>query len=174
MEQKELFAHFYQDVYRTCYYMLQNQHDAEDICQEVFIKILQQDYNQIANLKPWILSIAMNVCRNYIRKHSRVFVGQEFFTWLVDKIDPQRVEELIELKDQRDQIALFIHKLKPKIREVIILKYLHECKNEEIASMIKIPLGTVKSRASKGILELRKIMESDYSPNCALIKEVQE
>jgi RNA polymerase sigma factor (sigma-70 family) len=174
MEQKELFEHFYQDVYRTCYYMLKNQHDAEDICQEVFVKILQQDYNQIANLKPWILSIAMNVCRNYIRKRSRVFVGHEFLTWLVDKIDPQKVEEIIEVREQKDQIARFIHKLKPKIREVIILKYLHECKNEEIASMLSIPLGTVKSRASKGILELREIIKSDRSPQCALMKEVQE
>ncbi|WP_051253579.1 RNA polymerase sigma factor [Paenibacillus alginolyticus] len=70
MTDKELFEQFHMDVYRTCYYMLKNQHDAEDVCQEVFIKIFQQDYQTIANLKPWMLNIAMNTCRNFLRKHN--------------------------------------------------------------------------------------------------------
>lgn len=160
MTHKELFEHYHKDVYRTCCYMLKNQHDAEDVCQEVFIKILQQDYKQIANLKPWILSITMNACRNDIRNRSRVFLGTEFLQWVMNKIDPKRVDEQFEEKEQKEQIASYIHKLSPKIREVIVLKYLHELKNEEISHMLSIPLGTVKSRSNKGVHELRGMMET--------------
>ena len=161
MTQKELFDHYHKDVYRTCYYMLKNQHDAEDVCQEVFVKILAQDFNQIISLKPWILSITMNTCRNYIHKRSRIFLGSEFYNWITDKIDPQRVEEQFEQKELREHVAVYIYRLSPKIREVILLKYLHELKNEQISKMLSIPVGTVKSRLNKGILKLRGLMEED-------------
>jgi RNA polymerase sigma factor (sigma-70 family) len=162
MTQKELFEQYHRDVYRTCYYMLKNQHDAEDVCQEVFVKILQQDYDVIANLQPWILSITMNACRNYMRKRSKVFLLSEVSNWFLSKADPQRVEEQVEVQEQREEIAGYLHKLSAKIREVMVLKYLHELKNEEIATMLSIPLGTVKSRANKGILQLRSLMELDH------------
>ncbi|NRF94549.1 RNA polymerase sigma factor [Paenibacillus frigoriresistens] len=172
MEQKELFEHFHKDVYRTCYYMLKNQHDAEDVCQEVFIKIFTQDYEKIVNPKNWMLSIAMNTCRNHIRKHSKISVGHEFMNWITRIIDSQRVEEQVELKEQNEQISDFIHRLNPKIREVILLKYLHELKNEEIAKVLNIPLGTVKSRANKGVLLLRTIMKEKNPSHCTQVKEV--
>jgi RNA polymerase sigma factor (sigma-70 family) len=172
MTEKELFEQFHKDVYRTCYYMLKNQHDAEDVCQEVFIKIFQQDFQKIANLKPWMLSIAMNMCRNYIRKHSRISVGQEFMNWITGIIDSKRVEEQVELKEQKENTVDVIHHLNPKIREVILLKYLHELKNEEIAKVLNIPLGTVKSRANKGIVQLRKMMEDENPFDLMNVKEV--
>ncbi|MFE8702945.1 sigma factor [Cytobacillus sp. FJAT-54145] len=55
MTEKELFFTYHQDIYRTCYYMLQNKQDAEDTCHEIFMKIFQKDYQSIEKLKPWML-----------------------------------------------------------------------------------------------------------------------
>jgi RNA polymerase sigma-70 factor, ECF subfamily len=172
MTEKELFKQFQKDIYRTCYYMLKNQHEAEDVCQEVFIKVFQQDFQKIVNLKPWMLSIAMNTCRNHIRKQSKISLGHEFMIWITRIIDSQRVEEQIESKEQKKHLAELIHRLKPKIREVILLKYLHELKNDEIAKVLDIPVGTVKSRANKGILLLRMMMEEENPVHCMQVKEV--
>jgi RNA polymerase sigma factor (sigma-70 family) len=164
MKPNELFQLYYQDVYRTCYYMLRNCHDAEDVCQDVFFKALQQEYHRITSLKPWILSISMNACRNHIRKHSRVQTGNGIINWLIEAIDPRRVEEQLESKEQKEHLSFHIQRLNPKIREVIVLKYLHELKNEEIAEALRIPLGTVKSRANKGLVQLRMYLTDDPSP----------
>jgi RNA polymerase sigma-70 factor (ECF subfamily) len=172
MTQKELFEHFHNDVYRTCYYMLRNRHDAEDLCQEVFVKVMQEDYNRIANLKAWILSITMNACRNDIRRRSRVSLGSDLMNWLAGRMDPRKVDEQIEEKERRADIALHIRRLRPKTREVIVLKYLHELKYEEIAAMLDIPAGTVKSRAHTGILQLREMMQPDRQAKSGYATEV--
>lgn len=160
MTERELFEAYKLDVYRTCYYMLKNQHDAEDICHEVFIKVLDKDFNSIANLKPWILSIAMNECRNFLKKKSKILLLKDFAGFSKNVKSRQRVEEEVELAEGKEELVHLLSKLKPKLTEVLVLKYLHSLKNEEISRVLNIPVGTVKSRANKGIAILRGKLDS--------------
>jgi RNA polymerase sigma factor (sigma-70 family) len=164
MTEKELFDEFKSNIYRTCYYMLKNQQDAEDVTHEVFIKIFQADYHSIEKLKPWILSIAMNECRNFLKKHSRMVLFADFQLWTKGMKSEEETEDLFEKKELKKELIHFISLLSPKLKEVIILKYMHHQKNEEIASILDIPLGTVKSRANKGLLRLKKLIGEQKSP----------
>ncbi len=157
MTAKELFECYKLDVYRTCYYMLQNQQDAEDLCQEVFVIAIQQDFRRIEKLKPWLLSITMNTCRNYLKRKKRIVLME----WLKQLTDPQQVEESYEAKERLSELQQLLQKLPEHIRSVIVLKYLNQLKNEEIAAVLGIPVGTVKSRCHNGMQQLRNSLRSD-------------
>ena len=77
-EGKELFHTYYKDVFRACYYMVQNKYDAEDLCQDVFAKALCEDFQAIQNQKSWLLSIAMNMSRNYLKNNKRMILRKLF------------------------------------------------------------------------------------------------
>lgn len=159
MNAKEFFDAYKTDVFRTCYYMAQNVQDAEDLCQEVFVKALQQNFQQIEKPKPWLLSITMNICRNYLKRKKRIVL----MDWIWQTAAPERVEDTYEAKERQSELMQILQTLPEKIRSVIILKYLHQLKNEEVAAILQIPEGTVKSRCNKGIQTLRKSMQITYT-----------
>ncbi|KOS00606.1 RNA polymerase sigma factor, partial [Paenibacillus polymyxa] len=64
MTDRELFELYKEQIYYFCYYLMQNQADAEDVCQEVFVKALLADRSKVQDLKSWILRIASNECSN--------------------------------------------------------------------------------------------------------------
>ncbi|MGD8192224.1 RNA polymerase sigma factor [Brevibacillus ginsengisoli] len=156
MNAREFFETYQMDVFRTCYYMLHDYQDAEDLCQDVFVKALQQDFDRIEKPKPWILSITMNMCRNYLKRKKRVLIMER----LKQLIDPRHIEGQYEEKELKGEIQQLLTELPEPIRSVILLKYLHQLKNEEVATILKIPLGTVKSRCNKGLQQLRRKTES--------------
>lgn len=162
MTEKELFDQYKTDIYRTCYYMLKNQQDAEDVAHEVWIKIFQSDYHSIEKLKPWILSISMNECRNFIKKKSRLLLFADF-SFLSKKMGTQEAaEHQVEQNESKKELIQFITMLSPKLKEVILLKYMHQLRNDEVAAILQIPLGTVKSRSNKGLHQLKKLMGEQH------------
>lgn len=152
MTAKEFFETYKMDVFRTCCYMVRNVQDAEDLCQEVFVIALQQDFQQIEKPKPWLLAITMNTCRNFLKRKRRLVLKD----WVLQMIDPQCVDDAFEAKQQTHELARMLAKLPGHLRAVIVLKYFHQLKNEEVAVIMRIPLGTVKSRCHKAIQLLRK------------------
>ncbi|GJM73960.1 hypothetical protein HMSSN036_61760 [Paenibacillus macerans] len=71
MTERELFDCYNKDVYRTCYYMLRNAQDAEDVCHDVFVTVFRQDWQRIEHVRAWIMRITMNHCLNLLRKTGR-------------------------------------------------------------------------------------------------------
>jgi RNA polymerase sigma-70 factor, ECF subfamily len=158
MREKELFEQYKNDIYRTCYYMLKNKQDAEDVAHEVWIKIFQSDYHSIEKIKPWILSISMNECRNFLKRNSRLLLLADF-SLLSKKMGSQEAaEDQAEQMENKRELIYYISLLSPKLKEVILLKYMHQLRNEEVATILQIPLGTVKSRSNKGLIRLKKLM----------------
>jgi RNA polymerase sigma-70 factor, ECF subfamily len=157
---KALFHAYFKDVFRACNYMVQNTHDAEDLCQEVFSKALSEDFKVIQNQKSWLLSISMNMSRNYLKKRKRILLKDTLtnhsFTSLTNNQNFEQIES------QNDLVEL-MNKLPVGIRKVMVLKYVHECKDKEIADILKIPEGTVKSRHFKGKKLLKKYIQADQS-----------
>lgn len=94
MTERELFDSYNKDVYRTCYYMLRNAQDAEDLCHDVFVTVFRQDWRSVEHTRAWILRIAMNQCLNLLKKKagsvkkvSQVQLLQEQTTASVKSVD---------------------------------------------------------------------------------------
>lgn len=137
------------DVLRTALVILKSRELAEDVYQETFLRVCRSfsSYRRESSEKTWITSIAVNICRDYMRSawKKRVVVTEDFFTCASDS----DTEEIIEKRSEKQQLINSIMKLPDKYREIIHLFYYQEMDIKDIANVLKIPGGTVKSRLFK-------------------------
>ncbi|AWB44730.1 RNA polymerase sigma factor [Paenibacillus sp. CAA11] len=162
---RELFEAYKQDVYKLCRYMTNNGTDAEDICQEVFIKALGQDRNRVTEERAWLLRIAANLCRNHYNRKKRGAYKEIRSVFLMRPSMPEQPEDEVVRQEQSDEFAQLLEDLPVKLRTTLTLRYGNGLSLEEVAQILEIPLGTVKSRIHKGLALMRKRMESQESCN---------
>ena len=129
--------------------ILKSKELAEDVYQETFLRVCRSfsSYRRESSEKTWITSIAVNICRDYLRSSwkKRVVVTEDFLTYSSDT----DTEELIEKRNEKKELLEAIMKLPDKYRQIIHLYYYQEMDVKDIASVLKIPGGTVKSRLFK-------------------------
>ncbi|WP_159882269.1 RNA polymerase sigma factor [Paenibacillus puerhi] len=160
MNDRELFQTYRNDVYYLCYYLLQNAADAEDMCQETFVRALQADRSRVESLKPWLLRIAANLCSSHGKRRSQG-TWKEWTSFLLQpKQSHEPAEESVMRQEGERDLERWLGKLPPKLRSVLALRYVSELSHQEIADCLDIPLGTVKSRMSKGMQLLREQLEA--------------
>ena len=130
---------------RKFLFRMGGQDELDDLVQETFIKVFAgyQSFSGKSSLKTWIFSIALNVARDHLRQKKRrqwlsLLSGNEEYHAATGNF----------AKDYADrvEIAKLLSSLAPKLREVIVLYCQEELELQEIASILDIPLGTVKSR----------------------------
>lgn len=142
--------------------MTNRQEDAEDLCQEIFIKVFRQieNFRGYAKLSTWIGSITYNTCVDHLRKSKREVMSDA---------DPMRAVSLASsgvsyIPDNIDRAALkqlvhrIIEKMPMQYRTVITLFYLEEFSYKEIEEITGMPEGTVKSYLNRGREIIRKKM----------------
>ena len=133
----------------------------QDIQQEVYIKIWKNfaRYKDNGKLNCWIKKITINTCKDHLkskqfnRDKKTDFEEKKFIQIKDKKVTP---DNLILLNERRKKIINAIEKLKPKLKEVIILYDIEELTYEEISGKIKCPIGTVKSRIFTARKQLQK------------------
>ena len=161
MTERELFDSYNKDVYRTCYHMLQNAQDAEDVCHDVFITVFRQDWRSVEHIRAWILRIAMNHSLNILRKNrtkrekqEKIQIQHDQDTLAIKSVNTIVMEKAsaVELQEQLNQLP-------DKLLAVVTLRYVGELSMAEIAETLSIPVGTVKSRIHKALKLMRKNME---------------
>jgi RNA polymerase sigma-70 factor (ECF subfamily) len=137
--------------------VIPGQEQAADVLQEVFVTIWKKidlyDENK-GRLFTWMLRLTRNMAINHTRKKNfKVHSKNEDISNYVSVIDQKSNENSsinhIGLRQQ-------VHKLRPEYKDVLELSYFQGFKQEEIAEVLKIPLGTVKTRMRNAIIELRK------------------
>lgn len=139
-------------VYRLALCRLQNPQDAEDVYQETFLRLFQEDADgwDEEHMKAWLLRVAMNLCRDIGRKRkTRSWVPLEE----VAEIPGGSTSEYSELWDA-------VNRLPEKYRLVFHLHYSEWCKTEDIAKILRIPAATVRVRLSRARTILRKELEN--------------
>jgi RNA polymerase sigma-70 factor (ECF subfamily) len=142
------------DVFSLCVKILRHRHDAEDVVQEVFLRVFRSlpQWDSTRPLKPWILGIAVNRCRTWLAKRKRIPEPMEF---LADQPDrPTGADE--DGGELRCAIRKAVDGLRSDYREVFILFHETGQSYEEIAEVIGRPVGTIKTwlhRARAIILE---------------------
>ena len=154
-------------IYNLCRYMLGNPQDAEDAAQDVFIKAYQnlKHFKPHASLYTWLYRIAINTSIDYRRKRLS-FWGS---LWRDSSREedllnhqPSSIlspEQLYTSKELGKSIQFALQKLSTKLRTILILKEIEGLSYEEIAAILKISIGTVKSRLSRAREEMKKLLK---------------
>lgn len=162
---EELLLKYQDRIYNLCRHMLGNSSDAEDAAQDTFIKAHQKlkDFKPEASLYTWLYRIAVNTCLDYKKRpfFESLFMksdeGEEYIAEAVSK-EPTP-EKLYESKQLRLVLCKSIGKLSLKLRTAIILKEIEGLSYEEIAEVLDVSVGTVKSRISRAREELKALMK---------------
>lgn len=156
---RELFEAYKHDIYKLCRYMTNNGADAEDICQEVFVKALGQDRSRVTEEKAWLLRIAANLCRNHYNRKKRGVLKEIRSVFLIKPPEPKQPEDEVVRQEQSNEFVRLLAELPVKFRAVLTLRYGNGLSLEEVAHILEIPVGTVKSRIHKGLALMRSRME---------------
>lgn len=166
MNDLELFDNYKTAVYRYCLYMLKHKGDAEDICQEVFVKAMLADRNDLCNEKAWLLRIAANECHSLMRRRSRGRLKeQKAFLQTYPLKHRQSVETGYERRETAAEFSVLLQGIKPKFREALLLYYMADLPMAEVGELLDVPVGTVKSRINRGLKALRKLTEEQDLPS---------
>ena len=162
---EELVLKYQDRIYNLCRHMLGNNHDAQDAAQDTFIKAFQnlKKFKPESSLYTWLYRIAVNTCLDYKKRpfFASLFrisdEGEEFI--VEQQSDGPSPERLYESKQTGDALEQSFKHLSPKLRTGIILKEIEGLSYEEIAEVLEISVGTVKSRLSRARDELKKSLK---------------
>ncbi|WP_342507018.1 RNA polymerase sigma factor SigW [Sporosarcina sp. FSL K6-2383] len=166
---EEIVTLFQHRLYQVCYRMLGNVQEAEDIAQEAFVRAYTNihTYDQNRKFSTWLFRIATNLCIDRIRKKKPDYYldaevpGTEGLNMYSRIAAPDELpEEQVEKMEMQERIHYEIGRLPDKYRSVIILRYIEELPLQEISDILKLPLGTVKTRVHRGREALRKQMSN--------------
>ena len=152
---EELYERYATDVLRVCYFYLGDRQKAEDVCQDVFVRLITTSPQlQEGREKAWLLKVALNRCRDLWRGAwlKRVVLGSPAFE-LVPA--PDEIDSLAD----RQEIMQAINQLPTAFKEVILLHYYQGYGISEIAEMMELPEGTISSRLSRGRKKLESILK---------------
>ncbi len=157
----------YQDkVYNLCRHMLGSAHDADDAAQDTFTKAYQNlnNFRPEASFYTWLYRIAVNTCLDYKKRpFFQSIFGSHVEGDNESGIEPvsgePSPEKLYESKQLRYALGTSLGKLSLKLRAVIILKEVEGLSYEQIAGVLDVSIGTVKSRISRAREELKELMK---------------
>ena len=173
---EELVQRYHRRIYNICYRFAGSGDDAQDLTQEVFIKMYRtlSSYDlERGAFMTWVTTVTRNLLVDHFRKTKQ--------DRLTDSLDsaPSEHEDALALSeripDQRPSpdatsqsreagkaVHCALQKLSPDLREAVILRDLQDMDYKEIATVLKVPEGTVKSRINRGRAELARQLQRTY------------
>ena len=164
-----LIQRYQQPVYNLVCRLMNDPSDAADIVQEVFLKVFRniRSFRQGSSLKTWIYRIAVNEAYNHRRwfsRHQRQEVAlapDDGAQAYADSLaDPGRTPfDQAADHETRALVERALENLNPKFRAAVVLRDIEDLSYEEIAAVLDVSLGTVKSRILRGREALRKVLE---------------
>lgn len=138
-----------QDYYKLAYVYMKNREDALDAMQNMIVILYEKIYGlrQEDAFYSWSKTILVNSCKNLLKKNKKLV--------LLDEVE-EVYGETISQKDEEIMLESYLNKLSIKHQEVIKLRYYLDLDYETIADLLKIPVGTVKSRIHIGMKKLKE------------------
>jgi len=165
----KLMSRYKDAIYFMLLKMVNNKNDAEDLTLEAFGKAFKnlQQYSPNYAFSTWLFKIATNNCIDFLRKRRGVYVSIENGQENGDNdppiklrsMEPDPEEKLIRVQ-KAFLMRKIVHRLKPRYRILVELRYFREYSYEEIAQELKLPLGTVKAQLFRAREMLFKMIES--------------
>jgi len=152
-------------VYRTAIAITGDREAANDLLQDVFLR-LHRFVNYVdpnRPLEPWLYRMTANLAYSWVkRNHRGRRILKEVTGWLLGSPSEETPQDLAEEKDDREQVQRALLSLPIQQRVVVVMYYLNDLSLQEIAQTLDVPLGTVKSRLHYGRLTLQHSLELQY------------
>ena len=161
---ENLIREYGNDVLRTAYMYVKDIHTAEDIFQDVFIKVNQKlsTFEGNSSIKTWIIRIAINTAKDFLKSawNRRVVPMMEYQE---DAIISDSDYENVENEDTNRMIMEAVLSLPHKYKDVILSVYYNDMTIAETAEYLNLPEGTIKSRLSRARQKLKDGLEGRVS-----------
>jgi len=148
-------------VFNIAYKFVGRHDQAEDLTQEVFLKLYKSldTFDRRANFQTWLISVSRNLCIDHYRsvRKEREVVNREIDP--AELTPPSNERSAQSVLEQRDRVRLLrraLDKLPPALRTAVLLRDIQELSYQEIAERLALPEGTVKSRINRGRTELAR------------------
>ncbi len=166
---QELLTRYRSAIFGLCYRMTHSAEDARDLAQEVFIKVfsLLDRYDESYAFSSWIFRIATNHCIDHLRRNRLRFLSLDGYTSpdgdqieipIPDK--GARPDRVMELKEAVTKLEEVIADLPPHYKAIILLRHDQELTYEEIATVLDLPLGTVKARIHRARAMVQQMLKT--------------
>ncbi len=165
----KLMSRYKDTIYFMILKMVNNKNDAEDLTLEAFGKAFKNLHQYSPNyaFSTWLFKIATNNCIDFLRKRRGIYVsiennhenGDNDQPIKLRSLEPDPEEKLIRIQ-RAILMRKIVHRLKPRYRILVELRYFREFSYEEIAQELKLPLGTVKAQLFRAREMLFKMIES--------------
>jgi RNA polymerase sigma factor (sigma-70 family) len=163
---EELVRRHSRRIYNVCYRFVGNRTEAEDISQEVFLRVyrtLPSYRSAHGGFATWMTSVTRNLLIDHYRRTKR----ERQTDSLEDKMpvvenkesSARRPDQQALLGELSGQVQTALTKLSPELREAVILRDLQQLEYAEIQQVLAVPEGTVKSRINRGRIELARILQ---------------
>lgn len=146
MDVMYLFHRYRDDVYRLAVSYTRNTAEAEDVCQTVFLKLLENPDITPGKERAWLMQVTANICRDLLRS-----------AWWKRTVPLETLGTIP--RAEIDETALLLQKLPPKYRVVLYLHYYEQYTTQEIAKLLQIPTGTVSTRLRRGREQLKTMLK---------------
>jgi len=157
----DLFEHLYDmycnDLYRFCLFLARDPNTAGDLFQDTWVKAMKKirSYDPQRDFRKWLFTIAANLQKDrwrWVKRWTKLLQGFQH-------VQGPAPEEIAQGKQDKELLYRCLNSLPEKQRIPIVLHYIEGHKLEEIAELLKIPVGTVKSRLHNGKKRLKEMME---------------
>jgi RNA polymerase sigma-70 factor (ECF subfamily) len=167
----QLVLRWERPIYALAYRTIGREEDARDVCQETFLRAFRAlpGFRGQAKFSSWIYRIALNLCRDWIRRERRTGLVQPpedvDLMELAAAAEPsESIEDLVARKDQIRAVERVMALLPEEQRTAIVLKEYHGLTFQEIADVLGCPLSTVKTRLYQGLSVLRRELAKEAGP----------
>jgi RNA polymerase sigma factor (sigma-70 family) len=162
---EQLVQQYEQLAFRVAYLMTREEHEAADAAQDAFLRAYRSlgSFKPSQPFRPWLLRIVTNTALNRIQAAQRRERMTERYTrQLIVENSNLSIEGLAVKREQRQRLLAAVSRLTPDQQALIALRYFLDLPEAEVAAVLNIPRGTVKSRLHRTLAKLREIIQRDY------------
>ena len=175
----QLILRWDRPIYALAYRVIGREEDARDVCQDTFLRAYRAlpGFKGQAKFSSWLYRIALNLCRDWIRRQRRAPVlqmpeGVDPIEMAAEREPAESIETLVARRELSSVVEEAMTLLPEEQRTAIILKEYHGMTFQEIADLQGCPLSTVKTRLYQGLSVLRRHLEKNGQLTPQLVKRV--
>ena len=150
-------------AYNLARHLTRNDHDAEDVVQEAYLRALRYfDAFRGTNARAWLLAIVRHTTYTRRRRDQMAAITTEFNDELHSgAVEGQGPERDLDRRETAARVQSALDRLPPRFREVLVLRELEDLSYEEIARIVRAPIGTVMSRLSRARARLEQVLAAE-------------
>jgi RNA polymerase sigma-70 factor (ECF subfamily) len=169
----QLVLRWERPIFALAYRVIGREEEARDVVQETFLRAFRGigNFRGQAKFSSWVYRIALNLCRDWIRRERRAPIlptpeGVDVIELAAERGPVESIEDLVARNDISKVVAELMTRLPEEQRTAIVLKEYHGMTFQEIADLQGVPLSTVKTRLYQGLNVLRRHLQQQgkYDP----------